>query len=380
MAWCRRKILPMEGNLMAGVRSGVGALILLFSLPIMAERGDDSAREEQLPERYEVCQDELGRPDSWLDRSHSYLTQRLCEPAAWFDGFFGDPRSLEETPVGTFFRVRNALQWDETLGWSFATRVRADIELPQVSQRVRLLLTRDEDISGEFRDDPSADEGDDRTRLGLRFLVSEDLSSRIDVDGTVRVSQSGLDPRLRARYRYIQGLTDTTLIRATQSAFWERSEGFGLGSRLDYEWLPQSGRLLRWTGEGVWSEAAQGVDWRTRVVGFQQLDQRTALRMDVGAFGWTRPTFEVEEYFVSLRLRRQFLRRWLYFELQPEHAWPLDFDGVTRRRDWRFTFTLEVQFENTVARQARREREEPEVRDPTRNLWWEGVEEPEPEP
>lgn len=88
---------------MAGVRSGVGALILLFSLPIMAERDDESERGERLPDRYEVCQDELGRPDSWLDRSHSYLTQRLCEPAAWFDGFFGDPRSLEETPVGTFF-------------------------------------------------------------------------------------------------------------------------------------------------------------------------------------------------------------------------------------------------------------------------------------
>ena len=365
---------------MGRVLRGFTALFLLALFSAAVAYADDPEPDRGASDPYEVCRDDLGRPDSWLDRSHSYLTQRLCEPAAWFDGFFGDPRSLEETSVGTFFKLRNALQWDESKGWSYAARLRADLELPQISERLRLFVTRDEDVAGEFRDDPAVVDGDERTRLGLRFLISEDLQRRIDVDGTVRISQSGLDPRLRARYRYVQGLTDHTLMRATQSAFWERSEGFGLGSRLDYEWLPRAESLLRWTVEGTLSEASKGVDWRSRVVGFQQLDQRTAIRADVGAFGWTRPNFEVEEYFVSLRLRRQFLRRWLYFELQPEHAWPLDADGITRRSDWRFTFTLEIQFENAAARQAREQRVPEGATDPSKDLWWEGVDPPQTEP
>ncbi len=333
----------------------LGAVGLLSINPAWAVNVDEEeerrARQEALIEL--SCRDELDRPESWLDRSHSYLNQRLCEPAAWFDGFFGDSRSFEETPVGTFVRVRNALQWDQTEGWSYGLRVRANIMLPALSDRVRLLVSRDEDVSGEFRDGPAADDADDRTRLGLRFIASERIRSQLDFDGTVRVSGSGLNPRLRARYRYVQGLTPTTLGRATQTVFWERRDGFGTTSRVDWEWLPDRDRLVRWTGQGTVSEASDGVDWRTSVTAFQQLTPRTALRSEVGAFGFTSPSFKTEEYFVAFRYRRQFLRNWLFFELQPEHAWPLDLDTGQRRRDWRFTFTLEVQFENQRSREAR---------------------------
>ena len=337
-------------------------LVLLALVPALVladgpEQADEEAeqrRREQQEMLMEVsCRDELDRPESWLDRSHSYLSQRLCEPAAWFDGFFGDPRSFEETTVGTFVRVRNALQWDETEGWSYGVRVRANVLLPRVSERVRLLITRDDDLSGEFRDGPAAGDSDDQTRLGLRFIASEQVRSQLDFDGTVRVSGASLNPRVRGRYRYVQGLTPETLGRATQTVFWERDEGFGTTSRLDWEWLPSRDRLVRWTGEGTYSQESDGIDWRTSVTGFQQLSPRIAIRSEVGAFGYTSPRFDVEEYFVAFRYRRQFLRQWLFFELQPEHAWPLDFETGERRRDWRFTFTVEVQFENQRSRQER---------------------------
>lgn len=319
-----------------------------------ADAEDEELRKERQEKLMELsCRDDLDRPESWLDRSHSYVSQRLCEPAAWFDGFFGDPRSFEETPVGTFVRLRSSLQWDETEGWGVGLRIRANVLLPRVSERVRLLITRDEDVSGEFRDGPAADDRDDRTRLGLRFIASEQARSQLDFDGTVRVTSSGLNPRVRGRYRYVQGLTATTLGRATQTVFWELDEGLGTTSRLDWEWLPDRDRLIRWTGQGTFSESSDGVDWRTSVTDFRQLNSRTAIRSEVGAFGYTRPSFEVEEYFVAFRYRRQFLRNWLFYELQPEYAWPLEEVGGSRRGDWRFTFTLEVQFENERSREHR---------------------------
>lgn len=316
-----------------------------------AERKQRQAEQEALMERYCRPGEELS--EGWLDRSHSYISERLCEPAAWFDGFFGDPRSLEETPIGTFIRVRNAAQWDQTDGWSHGLRIRANILLPRVSDRLRLLVSRDEDVSGELRDSPALDERTDRTRLGLRFIASERARSQIDLDGSIRVGSGGLNPELRTRYRYVHGLGDRSLARATQAAFWQRDDGFGTTSRLDLEWLPDRDRLLRWTGQGTVSEGSDGVDWRTSVVAFRQLDSRSALRTELGSFGYTQPSFEVEEYFAAVRYRRQFLRRWLYYELQPERAWPLDPEGGGRRGDWRFTFTLEIQFENETSRHQR---------------------------
>lgn len=299
------------------------------------------------------CRDEEGRPEGWLDLTHSYLSQRLCEPAAWFDGFFGDPRTLEENPVGSFIRVRNAARWDQNEGLQFRASVRANLMLPRLSERVRLLVARDDELEGEYPDTGAFDDPENRTRLGLRFIASERARSRFDIDGTVRLTSGSLNPRIRGRYRYIRALSDRSLGRFTQSAFWEREEGFGITTRLDWEWLPDRNRLVRWSARGTSSEKSDGIDWRTGLVSFRQLDIRSAVRAEVGAWGFTQPRFETEEYFVALRYRRQFLRNWLYYEIEPEHAWPKDFDTGERRSDWRITFTLEIQFENERSRRHR---------------------------
>ncbi|MFP4207044.1 MAG: hypothetical protein ACLFSC_00175 [Wenzhouxiangella sp.] len=351
-------VAPMVSGLLAGLMTALAGA----AEDPEAQIEDREERQERLMELH--CRDEQDRPESWLDRSHAYMSQRLCEPAAWFDGFFGDPRALEETPVGTFIRLRNALQWDQSEGWSLGVRVRGNIELPRVSDRVRLLISRDEDLSGDLRDGPAAaDDGDNRTRLGLRFIASQRERSQLDLDGTVRVTSGGLNPRLQARYRHVVGLSANTLIRATQTAFWERDDGLGTTSRLDWEWLPDRDRLIRWSARGTYSQESEGVDWRTSVTAFRQLDLRTAIRTELGLFGYTSPRFEAEEYFVAVRLRRQFARPWLFYEIQPEHAWPLDERTGLRGSDWRLTLTLEIQFENQRSREQRSRRywgEDPE--------------------
>lgn len=344
-------------------RSGL-ALTLLLGLHVVVwaqesgartgESEDDSPDQTVREELIELsCRDDEDRPQSWLDRTHSYFNRQLCEPAAWFDGFFGDPRAFEETPVGTFFRLRNSLRWDERDGWTAGVRVRANVQLPRASERLRLLITSDDDLSGDFDERPGIDEDENQTRLGLRFIASASARAQFDVDGTVRVSSGSLNPRLRGRYRYVRGLSESTLARATQAIFWERAEGLGTTSRLDWEWLPNRDSLLRVTGEGTYSQESDGVDWRGSVIGFRQLTPKTALRAELGAFGYTSPSFEAEEYFVALRYRRQFLRPWLFFEVQPEYAWPLESVGGERRSDWRFRFTVEIQFENEQSRQRR---------------------------
>jgi hypothetical protein len=304
------------------------------------------------------CRDSQARPDSWMDRTHSYLNRRLCEPAAWFDGFFGDDRTLEETPVGTFFRLRNEVEWDETKDYKVRVRLSANIELPGASERLRLLISRDEDLRGEFDSSPSRlDRSEDQTRIGLRYNLRDGRRSRFDLDGTVRVKFDSLNPRLRGRYRHVRELTDNTFGRFTQAVLWEGDDGFGTISRADWEWLRSQETQFRVTGQGTWSETSEGVDWRTGIIGYRQLNPKTAIRTEIGAFGVTRPKLENREYFVNFRYRRTFLRPWLFYELQPEHAWPVDRETGDRRGDWRFRATLEIQFESTASRMQRERRD-----------------------
>lgn len=324
------------------------------SAPSTPSQDDESDKKTPKTQAIEaVCGDEA-ESESWLDRSYSYLNEQLCAPAVWFDGFFGDPRSLEENPINSFIRVRSALGWDETKGTSGGVQVRANLVLPRLSERVRLLISRDEDVSGDGLSGLGVDDAEERTRLGLRLILGEGIRGFTDLDATVRVESGSLNPQLASRYRVIHPLGDRGLFRGTQTAFWERLDGFGTQSRIDLEWAPRPERLVRWTSRGTFSEASEGVDWNSVLIAYQQLDRRTALRADVGAFGFTRPSFETEEWFVSVRLRRQFLRPWLFVEFQPERAWPLDRTTLKRRGDWRATMTFEIQFENQPPSHRRR--------------------------
>jgi len=335
-----------------GARLWAGWGLLLVFFAIEAARAQHGQEPQQVSDGQEAeqaqCRDPKGRPESWLDRTHSYVSQKLCEPAAWFDGFFGDARAYEETTVGSFFRLRNSLVWDQTQDLSHDIEVSANLSLPRLSDRVRLLISSDDGMDGDAGlGDLSRDPDDeDQTRLGLRLLLSDLGRAQFDVDGTVKISGDGLNPRARGRLRHTRGLTERSLTRWTQSVFWEKDDGFGTTSRADLEWLPDSLTLLRLTGRGTVSEASDGIDWRTGLIGFRQLNRRTAIRSELGAFGRTDPGPEAEEWFINFRFRRSFLRDWLFYELQPEHAWPLDENTGKRRSDWRFLLTLEIQFEN----------------------------------
>ena len=298
------------------------------------------------------CRDEQGRPESWLDRSHSYLSQRCASRRPGSTGSSATRARSRKRRVGTFIRLRNSLQWDETEGWGFGLKVRANILLPRVSERVRLLVTRD-DLDEGFDDSASFADRDERTRLGLRFIASEKNRSQLDIDGTIGVSGGSLNPRVRARYRYVRGLSETTLSRATQSVFWERDEGLGTTSRLDWEWLPSRDRLLRWTGRGTFSEASEGVDWRTSLIGFQQLNSRTAVRLEGGLSDIPAPTSRSRNTSspsafgasscvtgCSTSCSRNTPGRWTR-------------KPASGRSDWRFTLTLEIQFENERSREYR---------------------------
>ena len=292
------------------------------------------------------CRDPDIDAADWWDRMHGYINENLCIPVAWFDGFFGDERSEELSPVNTYFRWRTTVRWDELEGTELSTRFHADVKLPRASSQLRLLISREDDLDDLIdQDDINDTDNSPSTQVGLRYTVLTQPQQRFTVSAGVHTGFPP-DPFVRGRYRYVHPLGERTQFRVTETAYWEREDGFGLNNRLDWEWYYQPQTLIRWTGSATVSEVSEGVDWSSALTAFHQLDTRRALRWEAGINGHTEPDDDdakIEEYYVNMRYRFNYFRSWLFFELQPEVAWPTD-DYGDREFSMRFLTTLEIQF------------------------------------
>ena len=105
---------------------------------------------------------------SWYDETQVYVNTAFCEPALWFDNFFGSDRVFNEGAAGTYIRWRNDFTYDEEEYFDFKTNLSFSIELPGLENRLRLTFESDED---EAVRDVSAGQEQTTNTLGLPLDV-----------------------------------------------------------------------------------------------------------------------------------------------------------------------------------------------------------------
>jgi hypothetical protein len=284
--------------------------------------------------------------ESWYDSTHAVVNTVFCEPALWFDSFYGSDRVIEEIG-GTYVRWRNDFIQIEGQGVKFRTNLNFSVELPRISHRLKLTFEGDQDQ--ELQDVlPGAPEEQDTNTLGLRLDVKDTDRSKFNIS----VSAT---PRIRARYRYTYPATETFLIRFTQEI--QNEEGVnGARTRFDFEKAIQANKLLRATTEGFVSEEFSGVDWSQAFSLFHRLSQKGSVSYEVSAVGITKPETLVTNYRLGFRYRRNIHRDWLFFEFTPDITWPIEISEdretiITDRHSvLSVIFRLEIHFANTRAR------------------------------
>jgi hypothetical protein len=271
-----------------------------------------------------------------LDSVRAGLHRRVCASARWFDGLFGDPREHEETYGESYGRVGVALAWDELDDFGVDARMRASLELPQLSQRFNAVIGREDPetfvkdsydvityLPGSFSDDTNA-----QWYAGLNYLARGDSRTVVDVGAGVRLS-TPLNPYVRARYRYYQPLSERVLLIPRATAFWENVDGFGVTLAADADWSIDDELLLRWANTLTFSEATEGVRWRSRLTLYQALDAKSALRYELSIQG---ETDGVEPDYKGLRVtyRRSAWRDWFFLEFGASLFWADDEDPRER--------------------------------------------------
>lgn len=316
-----------SGDLAAQAPPAAG--ITGFTYPQQAERLSDVrwAFAEFVPRRDPCLPDEL--QTSWIDWLQRKVSRTVCGSAMWFDGLFGESGLYEEIDA-TYGRIFLGLWWDERDGIDPKFRFRLRLALPQLENRVNLVIGREsvddfvtdqhdvgEGLAGSF-----ADAEQEEWLLGIGFVPARGRRSRFSLDAGVRMTVP-LDPYVRVHYR-INLFTDPQKIqvRLRETVFWRSTEGYGFTSRADIDRSLGQRFLVRGTLSGTVSEVKLGVDWYTAATLYHYLGTGSALAYLVEAYGETGREVPVENCGVLVTYRRSFLRPWLLIELSSGLYWP----------------------------------------------------------
>lgn len=271
-----------------------------------------------------------------LDSVRAGLERRVCASARWFDGLFGDAREYDEVYRESHGRLGLALSWDELDGFDVDTRFRANLVLPQLDRRFNAVIGREDPetfvsdsydevayLPGAFSDDAGA-----RWYAGLRYLAESDSRRVVDLGAGVRLS-APVNPYVKARARYYLPVGDAFLLAPRATAFWENDDGFGVTLAADADWSLDEGGLLRWANSATFSEATDGVRWRSRLILYDAIDARSAVRYEASVQG---ETDGVQPDYRGLKItyRRSAWREWLFLEFGGSLFWADDEDPSRR--------------------------------------------------
>jgi hypothetical protein len=290
--------------------------------------------------------------ETWLDQVHDYVDRKLCQPAVWFDDFFGEDRVLEDVRPTMFIRLRNSARWTEGQGVDLIGHYRLRYRLPQMEKllkRAKFYIIS-ESSADKFTTQPGqpVDPGVDpetgvrKPIIGIRVNFFRWLRSLVSIDTGIKV-RVPLDPFVRMRYQYTKPFGEVYLVRFTAALLYRYVEHFTETSQLDFERKMTTFTLIRWSNYVTYAEGTAGITWNTGISLLTQLSPKNAISYDTSMWGVNRPAWTIDNYRVGIKFRRNFHRTWLFFELEPEVTWPKDASG-RRNATYAFMATLEIQF------------------------------------
>jgi hypothetical protein len=294
-------------------------------------------------------------PEGWVDVSHEAVARGVFDVVEWFDRFFADDRRLEVGRSESFMSLQGALKFSSTGRVTPGYGIRLSATLPRLGSwlgRLRLVITG---VTPETQTPTSADPGSaprapgqtsPQASVEIRYDLVRARRTVVDLGTGILL---GWPPHVfgRARLTHVEPLWEGALARLTPAAFWVAGEtGFGTATQVDLEQqLAAADRLRVSQAIGI-TQASAGWEGGTELVLYHALSPTSALLFSASWLGATQPYPYAKLYRLAVRLRRDFWRKWLFFQLEPEVTWPKD-PGLPRRREEALIFRLEVHFDST---------------------------------
>jgi len=309
---------------------------LVVVMSVVAVKNLSAEETEAVVDKVDVCEQMKGEGVEWFDEVHRFLSVEFCEPSVWFDSFFSDDRIDEEVRAGTHVRWQNDFVLTKGGEWNYASNIKFSFKLPKTKKKIHVVFEGEQEET--LSDIIPADSNEVKGDLGLLYEITE--SERANFSVRVKLS-----PSITFRYRYKYPISDSFITRFTQE-WYRRDNADGHTSRLDFEKQLYENFLLRQSNAVTHSEAFLGEQWQNSLVLYQKLTDKSALSYESSMTRVTVPTTYTTNTRLGVRYRKNFYRKWLFYEVAPAYNWPKPLITDVRERTWEILFRLEVNFAN----------------------------------
>jgi len=263
-------------------------------------------------------------PYPWLDDLHLSLTDSVHGTANWLDTFFvKDSLELDQEAHG---HARIRLAWEprsRDVG-EFESRIRVSWKLPRFKNQVNVVFS---DYDDELEKAPvKAAQTDvvpsrNRFNLALRWIRNTDnknvWSHRVGIGRQ-------LQPFVRTSYIKKIAVGDGHNLRTEVSGYYYAKDGFGSHLGLQYEHGISQNSVLRVDNNFYYRGDDDDWLWQHSLYMMRQKTDESAIVHGLYIEGESEPNYQVTEYLVSSRWRKNALRDWLFFEVEPFVLWRRD--------------------------------------------------------
>lgn len=260
----------------------------------------------------------------WLDDMHNSIADSVNSSAQWFDDFFVNELSEGNPDARGEAKIR--------LGWEprsrdiaeFETRFRVRFKLPNLKNRVDVVVSDYDDTAPESADRVARRrEGDrqERFSLALQWQAKPDsgLSHRIGVGRRLQAFA-------KSRYRDTISLTKANEIHWETSVYYYSNDGFGANFSALLNCQIDQRSLFRFDNNFYYRDETKDWLWQHSWQYLYQINEKSALVYGYYIEGLNQPNYQLNEHLTSIRFRKNTLRDWLFYEIEPFILWRRDED------------------------------------------------------
>jgi hypothetical protein len=293
-----------------------------------------AAAEPDFPENTTAPSTEMNA----TDRVQRSVSENINSAAQWIDSFFDDERYIAEDAT-TKLRFRQSLFLEYGDSAENKTRVNLSIDIPRTKNRLRVFVASEDDTNKTpdtlFN---RVETSEDTSAAGVQFFAKSTRKKNLSLTTGVKLDsvEFFIGPRYRRNLRFADWQ-----FRFTQRVRWFSSKGWEATTRFDFERLLSKKLFFRHTLDGRWREEDEGYRYEIRPSLIQQLDEKKAIEYQWNTLFKTRPNHRLESSVLLVRYRSRFLRKWLFYEINPQLAFRNDEDFDPKAG---ITFQLEVVF------------------------------------
>lgn len=297
---------------------------------------------------------EIGRE---VEKTHDRIEQGILDQVVRLDDFFGNVKTEANRKTRYYLRWRNSFRVDENGTIRPGMTLRASLVLSRISDRLRLAITGDDEpdqTAPGLPEDPG-NPGFDRTSRNARLVNTELRYGLVKTSDTDLFLGAGFRVKIppegfvRSRFQFVHNLDEVSLFRFGETLFIKNTSGLGETTEIDLERLLGRNTVVRWANSATLSEEFGGLEWGTELSLARKLSPKSAVTVGGGVYGNSRDAAMVGSYKLFTRYRRNFLRSWLFYELEPEVSWPRNAAGQYLTT-FAITGRIEVVFQGDAAK------------------------------